>query len=349
MNRIRTALALLPLLSIAAHLPAPPATSLVGTAAAADIEATEVICPVSGHSFFGLEIRAVNTLKHRDGDFLLRAEGGNQYATWVWTCPFCFFSARPDAFLYGAEVDFDPSSIETMELNQETRESDRVQLLIPPGLKYRNATAYYFSIGEPPYELGVLQLHASWAVRMSTVSMPKGPLGTWWKSYLKITEEGDYTSEETQLLAIAEDLREKLRGADDPGKRIELMYILASTLRRAGEHKQAVPILKELFSIPEIGEIRPAAAQELDLAITEAAFQKQAVRYFMEAVQLKETLPNDKLQSIYLIGELSRRLGMYDQAKAWFEKSEENPMPQRWARNIFQRQKLRLANDIASD
>jgi tetratricopeptide (TPR) repeat protein len=321
------------------------------SALAADIRPELANCPVYGDEFFGLEIIAVNTLKHRDGDFLLRAEGGNQDATWIWTCPYCFFSARPEVFRQGESVDFDPSSIETTELPEATKESELVQLRIPVGLKYRNAVAYYYSIGETPYFLGVLNLHGSWAARMSKVPMPKGLLGAWWKSYMKVTGDKRFVSEETQLLAIARDLRAKLRRAADKGDEgdaIRLKYLLASTLRQAGEHKQALPLLEELGALPDTSAILQPALREMELARTEAAFQEEALRYFKEAIGLKETLPEDRLQSIYLMGELSRRLGRYKDAEVWFKRASENPMPQRWARTILEMQKRRLAEDVAA-
>ena len=323
----------------------------IDPASAADIKPVLVTCPASGHDFFGLEIRAVNTLKSRDGDFLLRAEGGNQYATWIWTCPYCFFSARQEVFTQERKVEFDPSSVETMELTYEAMESERLQLLIPPALKYRNAAAYYFSIGETPYSLGVLNLQGSWAVRMSKVSMPKGLFGTWWKSYMHVTDEGEYSSEEQQLVAVAEDLRDELNHVGRGGNKAEklkLEFLIASTLRQAGEHRQAVPMLEKLASMPDLEEIAEAAAKELELARTETAFQEEALRYFKDAVKLEETLPDDRLQSIYLIGELSRRLGDYEQAKVWFARADETPMPQLWARNMLERQKRKLAEDMAA-
>lgn len=318
-------------------------------ACAADVRPILVTCPVSGDEFFGLEIRAVNTLKHRDGDFLLRAEGGNQYATWIWTCPYCFFSARQVDFESIDEIDFDPASVEKVQLSQEAREDERLQLIIPPDVKYRNAAAYYFSIGKPPYFLGTLYLQGSWAMRMSKAPVPEGMLGTWLKSYMKVTGGDEDRSEEMELLAIAEDLQAKLEAAEEKSRITELKFLLAATLRQAGEHKRAVPILAELASKPDDGEVASAAGLELDLARTEAAFQEEALRYFKEAVKLKETLPEDRLQSIYLIGELSRRLGRYDDARVWFDKAEENPMPQRWARMILERQKSRLEADMTGD
>jgi tetratricopeptide (TPR) repeat protein len=316
---------------------------------AADIRPIPVTCPVSEHEFFGLEIRAVNTLKHRDGDFLLRAEGGNQYATWIWTCPYCFFSARQVDFESIDEIDFDPASVEEVWLSEEAREDEGLQLIIPPNVKYRNAAAYYFSIGKPPYFLGTLYLHGSWAMRMSKAPVPEGMLGTWMNSYIKVTAGAENRSEEMELLAVADDLRAKLEAAKEESRRTELKFLLASTLRQAGEHKRAVPILSELASIEEAGEVASAAGLELHMARTEAAFQEEALRYFKEAVKLKETLPEDRLQSIYLIGELSRRLGRYDDARVWFDKAEENPMPQRWARMILKRQKSRLEADKTGD
>lgn len=321
-----------------------------GSVLAANITPELVYCPVSGDEFYGLTILAVNTLKHRDGDFLLRAEGGNQDATWIWTCPYCFFSARPEVFKEGKTVDFDRSSVETTDLSEEVKGSETAQLRIPVGLKYRNAAAYYYSIGETPYFLGVLNLHGSWAARLSKVTMPKGLMGKWWRSYLEVTGEKRFPSEELQLLAIARDLRAKLARAEkagDESDEVGLKYLVASTLRQAGEHKQALPILEELVSLPDTSAIRASVLQEIQLARTEASFQQEALRYFKEAVGLKETLPEDRLQSIYLIGELSRRLGRYEDAKAWFERSSENPMPQRWARRLLEIQKRRLAQDMA--
>ena len=183
----------------------------------ADYKVKAAICPVSGHDFYGLNIHAVNTLKSRDGDFLLRAEGGNQYATWIWSCPYCFFSARPEFFDGGADVDFDPSSVEKADLTDSSRQSERVQLRIPPGLKFRNAASYYYAVGKPPYFLGVLNLHGSWAVRIEKVSLPPGLLGTWWKSYMKVSGEKDHPSEEVLLLAVAEDLSAELKASGDEG------------------------------------------------------------------------------------------------------------------------------------
>jgi hypothetical protein len=317
-----------------------------GTPRCADIKIKPAVCPVSGHDFYGINIHAVNTLKHRDGDFLLRAEGGNQYATWIWSCPYCLFSARPEVFSGDVAVDFDPSSIERIDLSDTAKESEKVQLRIPPELKFRNATAYYYSEGEPPYFLGVLNLHGSWAIRMEKVSLPQGFLGTWWKSYMK-TSEDDFPSEEQLLLAVARDLESKLESARGE-EALKLKFLAASTLRQAGEHHKAVPMLQEVRGTSPPRDLSEAVAREMELAAAEAAFQIEALRYFKEALQFEETLPEDRLQSIYLVGELSRRLGDYESAETWFAKSEKDPMPQRWARMILKRQKALLEMDAAS-
>jgi tetratricopeptide (TPR) repeat protein len=314
----------------------------------AEFKAIQAVCPVSGHDFFGLNILAVNTLKHRDGDFLLRAEGGNQYATWIWSCPYCFFSARPEVFSGDVAVDFDPSSIEKARLSDATREGERVQLRIPSDIKFRNAASYYYAIGKPPYFLGVLYLHGSWAVRMEKVSIPPGYIGAWWKSYMKASGEDDRASEEQLLLAVSEDLEANLKAQEGTEEELKLSFLLASTLRQAGEHHKATPILREVLESSDSRDLSDSATRELELAAAEAAFQTEALRYFKEALQFEETLPEDRLQSIYLVGELSRRLGDYESAEIWFAKAEENPMPQRWARTILQRQMKLLEKDAAS-
>lgn len=156
---------------------------------------------------------------------------------------------------------------------------------------------------------------------------------------MKVSENDDRRSEEEVYLAIAGDLESKLRVSNDEDEKLKLKYLLASTLRQAGEHFRAKPILREVLEASNSRELSAAAQRELQLASSEAAFQKEAVRYFKEALQFKETLPEDRLQSIYLVGELSRRLGDYESARTWYDRSAENPMPQRWARQILSRQR----------
>jgi len=314
-------------------------------AACADYRPVLVTCPVCGNDYFGLEIRAVNTLKGRDGDLLLRAEGGNQYATWIWTCPYCFFSARPEDLGEALTVDFDRSSIDTVPLTYEAKENSRVQLVIPPALKYRNAASYYYSVGKPPYFMGVLYLHGSWAVRMSKTDTPKGLAGIWLKSYMNVTLEDRPETEEETLLQIARDLSKRAEKAE-PEKKPGFQYLIASTLRQAGEHRKAVPILRRLSSGGGSAEIAHAAKQELELAEQEEYFQREARRYFIEAIKFKETRPDDRLESIYLVGELSRRLGDLRQAEEWFQKSAASPMPGNWAREIMKRQWEKLKREI---
>lgn len=319
-----------------------------GPSLCADYEVRPATCPVSGHDFFGLNIRAVNTLGNRDGDFLLRTEGGNQYATWIWTCPYCFFSARPEVFDGNTAVDSDPSSIESLDLSDDSKESESVQLRIPPEVKFRNAASYYFALGSQPYFMGVLYLHGSWAVRMEKVSLPPGLLGIWWNSYRRVTEDTKHPSEEALLLAVAKDLEGALAASPDDSEKVKLRYLLASTMRQAGDHRPAKPLLEDILSDPGLKDLAAAATREYELVTAESAFQKEALRFFKEALQFKETLPEDRLQSIYLVGELSRRLGDFDAAKSWFARAEERPMPQRWARAILERQKSRLDEDIRS-
>lgn len=312
------------------------------------IEYEEVVCPVSKHGFFGMKVSGVNTLKHRDGDFLLRVEGGNHYATRVWACPYCFFSAYPEVFAEEKHIDFDPGSIERIDLTWEAQESQEVQTKIPVRVKYRNAAAYYYSIGKPPYFMGVLNLQGSWATRLTKNSLPPSLVATWHRLYLPIIRQDDPRSEEEILDAMAGDLRAEVKSAKSPAKRQELTFLLASALRQSGRHREAVPLLEDLVSNASSRKLSSAAAEELELARSEAQFQDEALRYFKEAVKLKETLPEDRLQSIYLVGELSRRLGKFKQAGEWFEKASKTPMPQRWARELLERQKGKLAEELAA-
>jgi len=325
--------------------------ALLLTAAAAlgaVIEYAEVICPVSGHGFFGMSVEGVNTLKHRDGDFLLRVEGGNHYATRVWCCPYCFFSAYPEVFKEEREIDFDPESIEKAPLSWEAQESENAQKLIPIPVKYGNAVAYYYSIGKPPYFLGVLNLQGAWASRLEKVSLPRKAMAAWHKLYLPMLKSDVERSEEEMLERMAVKLRSKLDSAESETEAERLTLLLASALRQSGGHRHAVPLLKGLVSEGSSPEISRAAGDELELAQSERHFQDEALRYFKEAVKLEETLEEDRLQSIYLIGELSRRLGYFEQAEEWFERAEETPMPQRWARQLLEIQKKKLAREMAA-
>ena len=321
------------------------------TAAAARcavIEYTEVVCPVSGHGFFGMSVEGVNTLKHRDGDFLLRVEGGNHYATRVWCCPYCFFSAYPEVFVEEREIDFDPESIEKAPLLWEAQESENVQKLIPIRVKYGNAAAYYYSIGKPPYFMGVLNLQGAWASRLAKVSLPRKSMSVWHELYLPMLKSEVERSEEEMLEQMVEQLRDRLDSAESETEVDRLTLLLASALRQSGGHRHAVPLLKGLVSEGSSPEISRAAGDELELAESERRFQEEALRYFKEAVKLEETLEEDRLQSIYLIGELSRRLGYFKQAEEWFERAEKTPMPQRWARHLLAIQKKKLAREMAA-
>jgi uncharacterized protein (DUF2225 family) len=315
---------------------------------AAVIDYVDVVCPVSGHGFFGMNVAGVNTLSHRDGDFLVRVEGGNHYATRVWTCPYCFFSAYPEVFEQGTHVDFDPSSIVQVALSWEAKESKDVQSLIPIRVKYENAAAYYYSIGKPPYFMGVLNLQGSWAARLSKVSLPQDVVSMWHQFYMRSVRNNDSRSKEEVLEEMADSIEKELKTAGSKAEKDDLSLLLASTLRQSGQHRRAIPLLRDLVSNAQSSELSSAAGDELELAKTEMHFQQEALRYFKEAVKLGETLPEDRLQSIYLIGELSRRLGDLEQAKEWFGKSAETPMPQRWAREILKRQRQKLADEIAA-
>jgi tetratricopeptide (TPR) repeat protein len=312
------------------------------------IDYVEVVCPVSGHGFFGMKVSGVNTLKLRDGDFLLRVEGGNHYATRVWSCPYCFFSAYPEVFEQGEQIDFDPMSIEKAPLTWEAQESQNAQRLIPVAVKYRNAAAYYYSIGKHPYFMGFLNLQGSWASRLANVSLPRGAMGVWHQVNMRMIKADEHNSEEEKLEAMAEAFRAELESAESEAEQDELTLLLASALRQSGQHRHAIPLLRDLLTRTPPGPFATAASDELELAVSERDFQREALRYFKEAVKLKETLPEDRLQSIYLIGELSRRLGDFKQAEKWFKKSTESPMPQRWARYILDRQKNKLAKEMAA-
>ena len=311
------------------------------------IDYIEVVCPVSKHGFFGMKVSGVNTLKLRDGDFLLRVEGGNHYATRVWSCPYCFFSAYPEVFTEDGQIDFDPEGVEKVDLTWEAQESPEVQIRIPAHIKYRNAAAYYYSIGKPPYFMGVLNLQGSWAARLTNTSLPPALVARWHSFYLQAIRRDDPRSEEEILAALAGDFRVELKSAESPADREGLTFLLASALRQSGQHREAIPLLEGLASSASSRELSSAAASELELARSESHFQDEALRYFKEAVKLKETLPEDRLQSTYLVGELSRRLGKFKQASEWFEKASKTPMPQRWARELLKKQKGKLAEELA--
>lgn len=302
-------------------------------------------CPVCATNFVAFGVVEVRYQGGMDPDFFLRAapEPAENYG--VWTCPQCYFSALPADFERNLPEDKRKLLLEKLPAFRQIRpeymaEVPESQRKIPAWFKYKIALACYElrrdTLPNADAYLGDICLRGSWVTREfgnpierseRVAKVFKTIMADFTRHHQKEMGSFDkpgmiyykwYTSL-ADLLVKDLDSTEHVFTAEE---RPVAMLMAAGFLREAGELGPARRLLVQVAQgkDPKYEEERRIANRELELLIQEEEFQTQSVAYFQRALEsgaLKGT--EREPLCVYLLGELSRRLGKPADARRFFE------------------------------
>ncbi len=314
---------------------------LAAPASALKLKDRPAKCPVCATEFIAYEVVEPNFNGGMDADFFLRALGEPAENYGVWMCPNCYFSALPAVYndpLPGEKrtkllIKLEPFKKMRPDSMPERPDSQRK---IPPWFKWRVAYSCYetgclpVDARSPQAYLGDVALRGSWVTRVSgnpakhsdaleivykavmeefrrrnkevLKNEGGGALCIWFHSLgdlmVKGVQEGGYTAEERPVALL----------------------MAGGFYRESGDLAQAREMLDQAAASNSL-EVRRVAERESELLAIEQEFQRKAIDHFKRALEAGEVkgTPREPL-CVYLIGELSRRLGDGAEAGRWFDR-----------------------------
>jgi tetratricopeptide (TPR) repeat protein len=145
-------------------------------------------------------------------------------------------------------------------------------------------------------------------------------------------------------LELAADIRRRLAAGEVPADRERIYrYLLADALRQAGQRIEARSLFEALAADDKLPDAyRQAARRKGFLCEREGAFQEKALAY-LEQSESAALLPDDeRAVAVYLQGELARRLGRIDAARAQYARAATQPSVPEWLAPIIRQQQGRL-------
>ncbi len=170
--------------------------------------------------------------------------------------------------------------------------------------RYRIAARMYAEMGRTPLFMAELWLEASWTVRDNGVGYYEGLAGP------KITRD--------LLNAGNAELAKELSVA----QRRSVLFNLARVAHRGGYPAERDRLIAEYKSTGALAEREAAAILRLEEAARiEPMYQREALRFFLEAAQQQRLTDEEAARVAYLVGELSRRLGDTATARTYLQKA----------------------------
>lgn len=167
--------------------------------------------------------------------------------------------------------------------------------------RYRIAARLYAELGRSTLFMADLWLEASWTVRDHGVGYYEGLTGP--AVTRKLLDAG-----QTELAKGLPPSQEK-----------SVRFNLARVAHRGGYSAERDAHLK---AFEALGPVSPREAEAIarlrQAAELEPFYQREALRWFLQASEDRKLTPPERARASYLVGELSRRLGDLDTARASF-------------------------------
>jgi hypothetical protein len=314
--------------------------TLLAAAGGPQLADIDVVCPLFGHHFTAQTAVSDSTVVAFDSDLCRRPPGESPYLLSVWTCPYCFFSAYQADFRGSLEPKYRDLELIRYPLDPKVVE----QADIFPATKYLNAEAFYKLAGKDARFLADLTLRGSYACRVAEVEEPPELAGLRATLRDAILDGKRRISVEEVHLELAADIRRRLGAGEVPADRERIYrYLLADALRQAGQRIEARSLFEALAADDKLPDAyRQAARRKGFLCEREGAFQEKALAY-LEQSESAALLPDDeRAVAVYLQGELARRLGRIDAARAQYARAATQPSVPEWLAPIIRQQQGRL-------
>lgn len=261
--------------------------------------------PLDGTRFEASTVPAANGLGGWDGDGCTYSRGVQPRALSVITSPSSLYSARAEHWERPMTVKQRDALLALLSASGAHVEQASS---LPAFRKYELAAQVGAFFGDRPEKLGELYLIGAWTVRDSIVGFMPSIQGT-----------GDAWSKLQIVAAQARQLR-------DDSIRTRAMFDIARLCHRGGFLVERDEFLTLLDGIPDQGLGAVQKREEFYLRVLdESRLLSRARELFRLALEQKDAAPVDRADWRWLLGEIARRLGDWDEARARLTSVTEDP------------------------
>lgn len=297
---------------------------LTGVALATTGHLIDLTCPVCGTKTQGTEMFSTNTAAGADRDLLQRAGGGQPLLLSTVTCPQCHYSASEGSFAQPV----DPRLAAWVKAGvkvpaYKTYPSER----FTEGLRAKDQPPAWVShaliaeqmrfMGAPADDVSHRDMQVVWSMRFELNPLDDLAGEEGWKL---IREAGQTAPDQNRADAELALSRQALANLDKfPADKRGLVVGTAAFLLRA--HGENVDVLAALDSYEPTGPTaenwKSVAAETREAIALERTYQAKALASLNEAIAASQ----EPAVLIYLTGELHRRMGDRDAARAAYARA----------------------------
>lgn len=255
--------------------------------------------PVDGHSFEWTVPLSTNGLGGFDSDGATYARGPQPRSTWVATSPTTLYSAPVERFNRTLTDDQKASLLSVLaEIGADVDDARKLSHTE----RYELAAAVAEHLGESPFEIGELYLGAAWTVRDTVVGFLPNVNGA-----------SDAWAKLQETIPLA-------REVQDPRGRTIALFDLARLSHRGGLVLERDAFLATLDTFPDagVGGVEKRA-EFLRRVARENALLDRARQWFHRGLEAHAEGPQDRAYYRFVVGDLARRLGDWDEARTQLE------------------------------
>ncbi len=294
-------------------------------------------CPICQNEFSAIYIDRQPPEKGMDADFCKHTYNPSAYDFNMWSCTKCGYSNFPHIFHEKPKAFDDPKFsekakstlrqlfIQYMGIDVNKLGYNLDQADVPTFMKY-----FLFKLSIPSSEfsnklLGDFHLHYSWIHRQRFLAPIANPnlsltisiFNEKVKNYAKRLKVHKITSKPELVLAFLQ--QEKF----DPDQNTEICLALhyrAKCYDRMGNPKMAMHLMKEAIAKTLDPNLRKILISKKRTLLDEFEQSKLALKYIKLALR-ENAYGKETPQFIYLIGQLSKRIGLENLANLWINSS----------------------------
>ncbi len=289
-----------------------------------------VTCPVCGHAFEAFAVVGERADAGIDRDLFPRAIGPQIEFYRVSTCPACLYSGYLTDF---TRVGVLPPYLIDKVLGQPrlprpagvSKDSDQREMDARD--RYALAIQCYRWRQASDEALAWLHLRASWVVRDTASVAPRtarlARVVEYAQRWQPPRRAGDNPAD-NELRLVTHAAAGLAEGRFSRYQEPYVRFFVAMLLRKQGENRHAAPLLEASRRDPILEEPLREAAGRMAAAIpVEQEHQRSAVACLERALLAEQVAAANRPVAMYLVGELSRRLGRDREAVRWFDRAIE--------------------------
>lgn len=289
-------------------------------------------CPVCDTQFTGEVVLSSNTFGGIDHDLCPHAMGASPLSSYIWGCPECNFCGYSDSFKKSFKDEDKQKILTWLKSNYpKTHNSDQnVFNVLPTFKRYEIAAELAKFNNETNYNIAKLYLRGAWSARHAgmvdansgeslSLRMSSSDSVIFEEEFRKAGSKKLPTNNRAReftdlILTVANNLR-TLNMPQDTA--LPTYFIIASQLRAMGENSIAEEFLKKAENIEGKEKFEKYFDAMRRSFKIESELQKKTIKYLLASLDDKEPEPR-VIETTFLLGELNRRIGNYDEAQKYY-------------------------------